>query len=324
MFAEPDTVFTEAQARKLSEFFAEYSADMSLHEKRRRLEEMADKLETDAEKQEFERLALEWEFEARAASAAPWPDATDAYPDPPGESSEPPGSASSSAAGSGDAASFKYESWIRRGNRVSWEDCKPEKISDAAADITRTVNKGCRLGFTDFQWLGWSAEQYTWNRRSVRNAPRAGTHLYFWSAAGARKALVYKDRWVDKHLAYLFKEDILTDLRSVINGGFVRPPLGYFYTHPSTTNPGKVLAHHVDDRWAQPGTRKRLGHIHDVDRTFHRYVARGECPQVGSPVKLPEENHECLWITQRPPSEYCGTEVSGWQRRHEGDRTLRH
>ena len=323
LFAEPDTVFTEEQAKKLTEYFADYQVDMSRREKRRRLEEMADNLNTTAERCEFQRLVEEWESEEASAAAAPWPAATSSYPEPSGESSEPPRSASSSAASSGGNASIKVDSFVQRGTRVTWEDCKPENISQAAQDITDTCNEGHRRGLSDFQWLGWSAEQYTWGTKA-RNAPKCGTHLYYWSAAGARKALTFVNRWEDKHLAYLFREDILLGLGGQIQGGFVRPPLGYYYTHPSTTNPGKTLAHHVNDRCAQPGTRKRLGHIHDKDRTFHKYVRHGECPQIGAPLRLPQEHVKCRWITQIPPREFCGREVSGWQARHEGDRTLRH
>ena len=296
--------------------------DMSRAGKRRLLEEMGDNLDTEAKKEEYLNLLAQWKFSELAATAAPWPAATESYPAPRGESSAPPAGASSSASGSGDDVAIDMETFVKKDTRVTWEDCKPENISQAAQDLTDTINEGHRRGLRDFQWLGWSAEQYTRNTRT-RNAPKYGCHLFYWSATGARKALAFMNQWTDKHLSYIFREDILERFAGQIQGGFVRPPIGYYYSHNSTTT-GKALAHHANDWWAQPGTRKRVGYPYDKHRTFHKWVPHGECPQLGEPLVLPEEHVKCRWITQIPPSDFCGSEVSGWQARHEGDRTFRH
>ena len=323
LFAEPDTVFTLEQANKLGEYFKDYGADMSLRAKMHRLEELAETMTTTAEREEYGRILEQWKDLQAQSSAAAWP-STSRSSSSAGESTEPPSGASHGESTEPPFWTFdkvNVSAWVQKGSKVKWEDLEPRKISEAAEDITDTVNYGCRLGFKHFQWLGWSAEQYTHHSHRVRKAPKSGSHLLFVSAEGARKMMGLVPRMPDKHLAYILKEEILTEFRDIIKGGFVYPPLAYYYSHASTTNPGKFLSHHLDAGWAQPGTRRRPFVHTDIDRRFHRYEPPPRpCPQVGAPLSLPAQSQECRWITQLPPG--FDSDASGWGGRHEGDRTL--
>ena len=80
LFAEPDTVFTEAQAKDLSKVFAKYNWDMSTTVLRHKLEEMVDRIQTPDEQREYQRLLEQWKEMQRTSSAAAWPLASSSYP----------------------------------------------------------------------------------------------------------------------------------------------------------------------------------------------------------------------------------------------------
>jgi hypothetical protein len=98
---------------------------------------------------------------------------------------------------------------------------------------------------------------------------------------------------------------------------YVWPPIGGFFTHPSTTvrkSEERVLQSHFDSEWAQEGTRKLIAAHHH--RCILGFTESGTGQWLETvPVILPEDLPSCRWITCAPP----GTPAwqCGWRSYHE-------
>ena len=120
------------------------------------------------------------------------------------------------------------------------------------------------------------------------------------------------------HMGSTIKLKMLQDWSNEINGGYIVPPIGGYYTHYSTTErTGRVLETHLQDRWAQPGTRRRDGHDDDLNRYICKVQKSGPENRVTNELDLPAMHEKATWLTEAPP----GTpEVScGRRPRHRGE-----
>ena len=113
----------------------------------------------------------------------------------------------------------------------------------------------------------------------------------------------------DYHMGSAIKLWWMQDWKPFINGGYLMPPIGGYYTHMSTTTAGRMLESHLRAKWAQPGTRKRDDHPGDVHRRICQCTETGPADCVTEGLPLPEMHDQAAWITEAPvgtPQESCG------------------
>ena len=124
----------------------------------------------------------------------------------------------------------------------------------------------------------------------------------------ARKLLPLWLKERDTHMGAFFATRIGLEWQHYLGSFYVWPPVGEYWTHPSTTcsspeNP--VLLHnHFDHKWSQEGTRPMYREHHQ--RWICEFSASGLARLLGlEPVRLPEFLPKLCWLTEPPP----GTQV---------------
>ena len=303
---EPDFCFTRAEAESMQQA-------VDAHESRISLETRFEEMEADAPLTEsgevFKAELREWkkalEKERLRSSGRPWP------------SAEIEKGASASASGLTAKASaplpFSGKLTGDFDEKVAWRAFAPpahrrsasshadDEISEAVQDVTDTFNLCAKLGKKHMAWMSWNAEQWTHGKAARQMSPSTGAQMVCLSAVGARKLkrrMQAEPR--DMHMGSVIKLWWLQDWKEIL-GCYVCPPIGSFYTHSSTTDKAeKILETHFGDRWAQEGTRKRVG----VDSDYHRVAClatlSGHAHVISEPFRLPEMHEQAAWFTEAP------------------------
>ena len=175
-------------------------------------------------------------------------------------------------------------------------------ITPEVSDLTDYFNIAAKLGRDDVMWAGWNAEQWTSGKQGIRkNSPSTGAHCLLLTAACARKLLPEMQKCKDMHMGSTIKLKWMQDWAHIIRGSYLLPPIGGFYTHASTTTLNRTLRSHLDDSWAQPGTRERVGHPNDKPRHICRVTRQGPACIESGPLKMPHKHEEAAWLTAAPP-----------------------
>ena len=189
-------------------------------------------------------------------------------------------------------------------------DYNEHRVRPEVQDITDYFNIAAKRGQDDVCWMGWSAEQWTSGQAKRKRSPSTGAHLVLLTAKGARTLKPLMQECKDMHMGSTIKLKWLQDWVLYIKGTYIVPPIGGFYTHMSTTDKGgRVLKSHLDDRWAQEGTRRREDHPEDKLRYLCLSAQKGHEIPLGSAIDLPEMHQDATWITQAPPGtheQFCG------------------
>lgn len=204
---------------------------------------------------------------------------------------------------------------FRRGKPSSAE---PVEISDHLQDLQALFTRAARAGRGGFLWCGWNACQWTQTCKKIRTtSPSTGAQLSMMTAKCARELLPLWHQVPNMHMGSFFKFRMGLEWQEKLGCSYVWPPIGGFFTHPSTTvgkSEARVLHSHFESKWAQEGTRALIPAHHH--RWIVGFTEKGPAHWLEKvPVILPEDLPSCRWITCAPP----GTPAwqCGWRSYHE-------
>ena len=200
-----------------------------------------------------------------------------------------------------------------------WE-FQEKYISPELLDLVAYATAAARVGRGGLIWAGWNAVQWTkadgtTAKPKRSQSPSSGAQLIMVTSDFMRFILPKWQDLPDRHMGYNINGLAMSHQHT---GGmcYLLPPIGGFFTHPSTTSVGLAnLVSHFSAGWAQEGTRKRK------PEERHRYLcsfsSQGDAQYLHTmPIDLPKDGQDLRWLTQKPPgTPECFT---GWQPWHAG------
>lgn len=200
--------------------------------------------------------------------------------------------------------------------RPSWSDFDQHNISPDLLNVVHTCNYAAKTGVDGFLWLSYNTGGH-WKgtpKPGTRiTAPSTGAFCTAITTQCARKLLGMGIlNWPDTHTGSLYKK-ICKEGREHLSAGYIWPPIGHYYTHPSTSFSsgdekssgsalplGRVLKAHYEQSWVVDGSDGRG--CPQKGRWIAKWTDKGQPAWTHCKAFDAHENQRnCYWRTQAPP-----------------------
>ena len=313
--SEPDFVFFREDGERILSYMSLREAQAATFA---RWDEMADDMEDLNQRNQFRREIAAYCVAYEDDKNAPWPKTTHAPQLPADKKDE-----------SWNAATYKYKEQVNvafsRPSKPPASAFRPENISDHLHDLQALMTASARAGRGGFLWCGWNAVHWSGgeNKQFRKRSPATGAHLWMITAECARKLLpLWHAVEQNTHMGHFFANYVGMKWQKGLGAAYVWPPIGGFFTHPSTTerkrksdSQAPLLQDHFEHSWCQAGSRKM--NKDQVHRRLCAFTDSGPCHFLSvRAVELPDELPSLRWLTQAPP--HAPAYQLGWCYYHEG------
>jgi len=199
-----------------------------------------------------------------------------------------------------------------------------EHVSPELRDLVGYMTAAARVGRGGLVWAGWNAIQWTkpdgtTGKPKRTGSPCSGAQLIMCTSDAMRFLLPKWQAMPNKHMGFVLAQ-LAEECQDLVGMAYLLPPIGGFFTHPSTTDEGLVqLSSHFERAWSQEGTRKRTEE--QRDRYLCAFTQKGPPKRLHDhPIAFPRDREVLRWKTQKPPGTNDG--FTGWHGWHCGKEVL--
>lgn len=288
---ESDFIFHEQDEETCKDWVVKQA---SLSSKIAHLEELAYLLEDIEERQQFIEALNEYKEAVKSDINAPWPLPKNAKADAVYSNETVTCEHDGQTDAVSEFAIFKEMKKLNE-NEAQEECCAPELL-----DLISYATAAHRHQRGGFIWASWNAAHWYQNRPWRKQSPTTGAQCCLVTTACARKLLPLWTATPDMHMGRMLREFVGNKWQDEIGSCYLYPPVGGFWTHESTTSPGRVLQSQWKQSWAQSGTRPMKPG--DIGRKIGMFTKKGPAQWVLEDIHLPRDTKMFRWYTEKVPS----------------------